>query len=205
MISSLTEKYRHKIKTVDELIATIGSRPRAKKVIMCHGVFDVVHPGHLRHLIYAKSKADILVTSLTADIHITKGTHRPHIPQDLRALNLAAFELVDYVIVDGEAAPLKNIARIQPDYFAKGYEYTANGVAAKTQEEAEVLRTYGGELIFTPGDIVYSSSRLIELAPPSIQLEKLLTFMDSEKLTFPMLREALDKLKGKRVHVVGDT
>jgi rfaE bifunctional protein kinase chain/domain len=123
----------------------------------------------------------------------------------LRALNLAAFELVDYVIVDAEAAPLKNIARIQPDYFAKGYEYTANGVAAKTQEEAEVLRAYGGELIFTPGDIVYSSSRLIELAPPAIQLEKLLTFMDSEKLTFSALREALDKLKGKRVHVVGDT
>ena len=45
---------------------------------MCHGVFDVVHPGHLRHLIYAKSKADILIASLTADVHITKGQYRPH-------------------------------------------------------------------------------------------------------------------------------
>ncbi|MGZ5172121.1 MAG: hypothetical protein ACXWCY_32320, partial [Burkholderiales bacterium] len=60
MLSSLTEKYRHKIKTIEELIDVIGRRPRAKKVIMAHGVFDVVHPGHLRHLIYAKSKADIL-------------------------------------------------------------------------------------------------------------------------------------------------
>ena len=205
MTSSLTEKYRHKIKTVDELIGIIGPRPRAKKVIMCHGVFDVVHPGHLRHLIYAKSKADILVTSITADAHITKGQHRPHVPQDLRALNLAAFEIVDYVIIDPAATPLKNISRIQPDYFAKGYEYTSNGVAAKTQEESQVLRSYGGELIFTPGDIVYSSSKLIELAPPAIKIEKMLTFMDSEKLTFGMLREAIDKLKGRRVHVVGDT
>jgi rfaE bifunctional protein kinase chain/domain/rfaE bifunctional protein nucleotidyltransferase chain/domain len=205
MLSSLTEKYKHKIKTVDELISTIGPRPRAKKVIMCHGVFDVVHPGHLRHLIYAKSKADILVTSLTADAHISKGQFRPHVPQDLRALNLAAFEVVDYVVIDTEATPLKNIARIQPDFFAKGYEYNANGVAQKTQEEADILRTYGGEVIFTPGDIVYSSSNLIELAPPQIQLEKLLTFMDAEGLTFNSLREALDKLKGKRVHVVGDT
>ncbi|HUO43434.1 MAG TPA: PfkB family carbohydrate kinase [Burkholderiales bacterium] len=205
MLSSLTEKYSHKIKTADELKKIIGPRPRAKKVIMCHGVFDVVHPGHVRHLIYAKSKADILVASITADTHISKGQFRPHVPQDLRALNLAAFEIIDYVIIDSEATPLKNLADIQPDYFAKGYEYNATAISQKTQEEEDVLRTYGGEIIFTPGDIVYSSSKLIELAPPRIQLEKLLTFMDVEGLTFDSLRDALDNLKGKRVHVIGDT
>jgi rfaE bifunctional protein kinase chain/domain/rfaE bifunctional protein nucleotidyltransferase chain/domain len=205
MLASLTEKYRHKIKTVDELIQAIGKRPRKKKVIMCHGVFDVVHPGHLRHLIYAKSKAEILVTSITADAHISKGQYRPHIPQDLRALNLAAFELVDYVVIDQNATPLDNIAKIQPDYFAKGYEYTSNGVAQKTQEEAEVIKQYGGEVIFTPGDIVYSSSKLIDLGPPRIQMEKLLTFMDTAKVTFESLRQCLLQLKGRRVHVIGDT
>ena len=205
VLASLSEKYRHKIKTVDELIAAIGSRPRDKKVIMCHGVFDVVHPGHLRHLIYAKSKADILVTSITADRHISKGEYRPHVPQDWRALNLAAFETVDYVLIDHNATPLENIARIKPDFFAKGYEYTATGVPQKTQEEADVLRQYGGEIIFTPGDIVYSSSRLINLAPPAIRTEKLLTFMVSANLTFDSLRNSLSLLKGKRVHVVGDT
>ena len=205
MLASLSEKYRHKIKTVDDLKKIIGPRPREKKVIMCHGVFDVVHPGHLRHLIYAKSKADILVTSITADVHISKGEYRPHVPQDLRALNLAAFELVDYVVIDQNATPLQNIARLQPDFFAKGYEYTATGVAPKTQEEAEVLRKYGGEVIFTPGDIVYSSSSLINLAPPAIRTEKLLTFMEAEKLTFDSLRNSLLQLKGKRVHVIGDT
>ena len=205
MLASLSEKYRHKIKTVDDLKKIIGSRPRKKKVIMCHGVFDVVHPGHLRHLIYAKSKADILVTSITADVHISKGEYRPHVPQDLRALNLAAFELVDYVVIDHKATPLENIAILQPDFFAKGYEYAVNGVAQKTHEESEVLRKYGGEVIFTPGDIVYSSSILINLAPPAIRTEKLLTFMESEKLTFDSLRDNLLQLKGKRVHVIGDT
>ena len=138
-------------------------------------------------------------------MHISKGEYRPHVPQDLRALNLAAFELVDYVVIDQNATPLQNIARLQPDFFAKGYEYTATGVAPKTQEEAEVLRKYGGEVIFTPGDIVYSSSSLINLAPPAIRTEKLLTFMESEKLTFDSLRNSLLQLKGKRVHVIGDT
>ncbi len=205
MLSSLTEKYRHKIKTVEELRAAIGLRPRNKKVIMCHGVFDVVHPGHVRHLLYAKTKAEVLVASITADLHISKGQHRPHIPQELRALNLAAFEIVDYVVIDRNPTPVENIKLLQPDFFAKGYEYTSDGLPLKTQEEVAALQTYGGEIIFTPGDIVYSSTRLIDLAPPSIKSEKLLTFMDNEGLTFDALRGALDKLGNYRVHVVGDT
>ena len=205
MLSSLTEKYRHKIKTAEELRAIIGGLPRTKKVIMCHGVFDVVHPGHVRHLIYAKTKADILVASLTADRHISKGHHRPHVPQELRALNLAAFELVDYVVIDRNATPIENLKLLQPDFFAKGYEYTSVGLPPKTQEEVAILHEYGGEIIFTPGDIVYSSTRLIDLAPPSIKHEKLLTFMDSEQLTFDTLRAALEGLGRFRVHVLGDT
>jgi len=205
MTTSLSEFYRHKIKTVDQLVEVIGARPRARKVIMCHGVFDIVHPGHLRHLIYAKSKADILVASLTADRHITKGLHRPHIPEDLRALNLAAFEVVDYVIVDSEPTPLKNLAAIQPDFFAKGYEYVSSGLPPKTQAEVEIVESYGGEVIFTPGDVVYSSSRIIDLAPPNLKVEKLQLLMEQESFGFDRLRETLEQLKGRRVHVLGDT
>ncbi len=202
---SLMERYKHKIKTAEELREILGAPPRKKKVIMCHGVFDVVHPGHVRHLLYAKSKADILVTSLTADRHISKGKYRPHVPQDLRAVNLAAFEMVDYVVIDGNDTPIRNIRIIQPDYFAKGYEYTSDALPPKTQEEKDTVEAYGGEIIFTPGDIVYSSSSLINLAPPSIKFEKLLMVMESEGVTFDGLRQALDRMKGKRVHVVGDT
>src|SRR5467141_1320448 len=161
----LLDRYRHKIKPAQELPQIIGPRPRERRVIMCHGVFDVVHPGHVRHLLYAKSKADLLIASITADHHITKGTHRPHVPQDLRAVNLAAFEMVDYVIIDRNDKPLSNIRVIQPDFFAKGFEYNSNGLSPKTAEEAEVVESYGVSLIFTPGDVVYSSSALIEQAP----------------------------------------
>ena len=69
--------FSRKIKTAEALREAIGPRPRKKKVIMCHGTFDVVHPGHVRHMLYAKTKADILVASLTADEHILKGPFRP--------------------------------------------------------------------------------------------------------------------------------
>lgn len=197
--------YSHKVKTATQIREAIGARPRDKKVIMCHGTFDVVHPGHVRHMLYAKTKADILIASLTADEHIKKGNMRPYVPEDLRAINLAALEMVDYVLVDRDPTPLANLSIIQPDFFAKGYEYTAGSVHPKTQEEINVLESYGGEMIFTPGDIVYSSSALIELAPPSIAVEKLITLMQAEGVTFGHLRDAVAKLKGLQVHVVGDT
>jgi len=202
---SLMDRYRHKIKTPAEIREVIGPLPRQQRAIMCHGVFDVVHPGHVRHLLYAKSKADILIASLTADRHIKKGLHRPHVPQDLRAVNLAAFEMVDYVVIDRNDKPLAILATIQPDYFAKGFEYNANGLSPNTAEEAKVVEAYGGEILFTPGDVIYSSSALIRLAPPSVKLETIQILMEREQITFDHLHKVLSQLSGKHVHVVGDT
>src|SRR5204862_8204322 len=114
-MNPLSDTYRHKIKTVDELCEALGPRPRPRTIVMYHGVFDLVHPGHLRHLLYAKSKADILVVSITGDMEIGKAPYRPFVPQELRALNLSALDMVDYVIIDAQATPLENLTRIQPD------------------------------------------------------------------------------------------
>ncbi len=197
--------FKRKIKTVDELLEILGPFPRDKKVIMCHGTFDIVHPGHIRHLLYAKSKGEILVVSITGDIHVTKDNYRPYVPQDLRQLNLAALEFVDYIITDFDATPLNNLRILKPDFFAKGYEYMDGGLHPKTQEEVNVLESYGGEVIFTPGDIVYSSSALINLESPRIGTEKLMTLMERENITFEDLRKTLDTFSELRVHVVGDT
>lgn len=205
MISLLSRQYGHKIKSVEELCWAIGARPRKKSVVMCHGVFDLVHPGHVRHLLYAKSKADLLVVSVTADRHISKAPYRPYVPQHLRALSLAALDVVDYVVIDENPTPLDNLARVQPDFYAKGYEYQDGGVHPKTQQELEALATYGGEILFTPGDIVYSSSAIIEAGPPDLAVEKLITLMDAEGITFTRLRGALTKFRDVEVHVVGDT
>ena len=197
--------FRRKIKTREQLREAIGPRPRAKSVIMCHGTFDLVHPGHIRHLMYAKSKADLLVASLTSDSHINKAAFRPFVPQDLRAMNLAALECVDYVVIDANPTPIENLKFIQPDFFAKGYEYNAEGLHPKTREEVEAIESYGGQILFTPGDLVLSSSAIIETTPPNLAMEKLLALLDSEGLKFDDLRKALTNLGGKKVHVIGDT
>ena len=78
------------------------------------------------------------------------------------------------------------------------------GINPKTQQELEVIQSYGGELLFTPGDIVYSSSHLIENDPPNIALEKFLLLMEADGLDFDRLRRIVETCEGKRVHVVGD-
>ena len=123
--------YQRKLKTRDELVEVLGRRPRKQSVIMCHGAFDLVHPGHVQHLMYAKSKADVLVASLTCDAHISKAAYRPFVPQNLRAMNLAALEVVDYVLIDENETPIENIQILQPDYFAKGYEYSRGKIPSR--------------------------------------------------------------------------
>ena len=158
MTSQYENQFSYKITNVSNILKKVGKRPRHKKIIMCHGNFDVVHPGHVRHLSYAKSKADYLVVSITADKFIKKGHYRPYIPENIRAQNLAAFQMVDFVVIDKNEKPLKNLLTLKPDYFAKGFEYTSDGLPPATKEEAKIVDSYGGEMIFTPGDIIYSST-----------------------------------------------
>lgn len=196
--------YSNKIKTVEEICRIIGQPPREKKVVLCHGVFDIVHPGHIRHLTYAKEKGDILIASLTADKFISKGKDRPYIPQELRAKNLAALEMVDYVIIDYNETPIKNLLTIKPDYFVKGFEYSKDEIHPKTKEEIKAVSSYGGEVIFSPGDIVYSSTHLLTIHKPKIGIDKLLSIMEVENVTFDDILSTLHKFKDIKVHVVGD-
>lgn len=193
-----------KIKTAEEIAVIVGTRPRNLTVAMCHGTFDIVHPGHIRHLCYVKDRADILVASLTADRHVTKANYRPFVPQDMRAFNLAALEVVDYVLIDNDPQPLRNIAIIKPDIFAKGYDYSSDH-SPRTAEERDVVEGYGGTILFTPGDVVYSSSKILDVAKPSLAVDKLAALLGAEKLSFEHLKRALSSVAGVRVHVVGDT
>jgi rfaE bifunctional protein kinase chain/domain len=197
--------YRRKIKTRKELQEILGQRPRDQSVIMCHGTFDLVHPGHVRHLMFAKTKADILIASVTGDAHIDKANYRPFVPEQLRAMNLAALEVVDYVITDTEATPIENLKFLQPDFFAKGYEYFDGGIDPRTSEEINVLKSYGGEMVFTPGDVIFSSSAFINQAPPNITTDKLAVLTESEGITFDELKNVFDSFSDIRVHVIGDT
>ena len=198
------EKYKFKKKNKSNL-KKILNKVKSKKTILCHGVFDIVHPGHVRHLIHAKNQADILIVSLTSDKFISKGKMRPHVPEKIRCLNMSAFEMVDYVLLDNEKTPINLIKYLKPNYFAKGFEYNANQINKNTLEEEKTVKSYGGKMIFTPGDIIYSSTNLLKYHSPQINNEKLLSLMFENKITFKYLKEVINNFKNFKIHVLGDT
>src|SRR5712691_8319629 len=117
------------------------ARADARTVVQCHGCFDIVHPGHIQYLQFAKSRGDLLIVSVSADPQVNKGADRPLIPDDLRAASLAALQCVDYV-------------------YVKGREYQ-NNHDPRFLAERDAVTAHGGRVVFSSGDVIYSSSALI--------------------------------------------
>jgi len=175
-----------------------------KKIILCNGVFDIVHPGHIRHFVHCKEKAEVLVVSLTRDIFIKKGNYRPFVPEKLRAFNLAALEIIDFVIIDKNKYPIQLIKKIKPDFFAKGMEYS-NLKNILTKNEKKVVESYGGKMIFSPGDFIMSSTKILKEFEPDLKYEKLIMLMDAENIDFQDLKNILKKIENIKIHIVGDS
>jgi rfaE bifunctional protein kinase chain/domain/rfaE bifunctional protein nucleotidyltransferase chain/domain len=202
-MKSFFEKYKYKIKTLDQILSL--RKLEKKKFVMCHGNFDVVHLGHIRHLTYAKDFGEVLLVSITADSKIVKGATRPHVPQELRALNLAALEIVDFVIIDYHSTPISNLTKIKPEFYVKGFEYERGLISTKTFEEKNTVEKYGGKMHFSPGDLVLSSTHLINKNKPNIDIEKLALALNAYSIDLETIKKKLLDSKKIKIHVVGDT
>jgi rfaE bifunctional protein kinase chain/domain/rfaE bifunctional protein nucleotidyltransferase chain/domain len=205
-VEELHADLKHKILDMPALQAAVGARPRQAQVVLCHGTFDIVHPGHVRHLHYAKQQGHVLVVSLTADQFVDKGASRPYVPEGLRALNLAALAMVDYVHIDRHATPIQLLSDLRPDILVKGYEYQTHRAGEKTAEERRTVESYGGAMHFSPADLVMSSSAIIEGEQrPDLRRDRLQSVLSAETLERADFETALDGIAPLRVHVVGDT
>ena len=196
-----------KIATPAEATSTVRSAQQAgRTVVLCHGCFDIVHPGHIRHLQHAARLGDCLVVSITGDAMVDKGTGRPLIPQELRAESLAALDCVSLVVINQEPTALELLHMLRPDVYVKGREYEGNR-DPRFQAEKEVVEQYGGRVVFTSGDVVFSSSALIaalETAANPFQMRLRQLFGD-EQLQPEAIERVIKSFHNLRVLVVGET
>lgn len=181
-------------------------RTKGKKVVLCHGVFDVVHPGHILHFEEAKKKGDILVVSVTAAAFVRKGPGRPYFSDELRLKFLSEIVCIDYVILSEGYTVDDIIEAVEPDWYVKGkeYEYAENDVTGKISEEIELVRRHGGDVFYTSGE-VFSSTKLINNALEGLTPE-VKAFSNSFRKKYSMedIREYTEKLKSMKLLVVGD-
>lgn len=182
-------------------------RKKNKKVVLCHGVFDLLHVGHIRHFAEAKKMGDVLVVTLTPDEYVNKGPHRPAFTHSLRAEVIAALDVVDFVAVNKWRSAEETIRLIKPDIYAKGPDYkdAAKDVTGGIKKEEEAVRSVGGVIRFTD-DITFSSSKLanqhLSLLPPLVN-DYLASFR--KRFSFSDVKEQLDQLKDLKVLVIGET
>ena len=112
-----------KIKTLTELAAILErERSAGKSIVNCHGVIDLLHVGHIRHLEAARKLGDVLVVTVTPDRWVNKGPHRPAFTEQLRAEALASLECVDYVALNEWPTAVETIRLLRPDFYVKGKE-----------------------------------------------------------------------------------
>lgn len=196
-----------KILTKEQLLATRSTlRAAGRRLVQCHGCFDIVHPGHIRHLRQARALGDCLLVSITGDAEMRKGTGRPLIPQELRAENLAALDFVDFVYIEPRATAVDLLSEVQPDVYVKGKEYENNNDPRFAQERGAV-ESHGGRVVFSSGDVVFSSTALIAAMEHSADPfhARLVQLTKRPELDGERLFHLISEFRGKRVVVVGET
>ncbi len=198
---------RSKVKTLEELgNISEAARENGLKVVLAHGVYDLVHMGHVRHLEAARREGDLLIVTTTADHLVNKGPGRPIFTENLRAEMLAALEYVDWVGISEAPSAEAVLDVIKPDVYVKGvdYENPDDDVTGNITQEKELVEKHGGRLVITK-DISFSSSELINKYL-DVYDRPLRDYLDShrEAGTAEKINGLIESVKDYRVLLVGD-
>jgi glycerol-3-phosphate cytidylyltransferase len=152
-----TERIKSKITSPETLGKILSEDSKAsKKLVFTNGCFDILHRGHIEYLSDASDLGDIFVIGLNSDVSVKKlkGEFRPAVDEDSRALTLAAFEFVDYVVLFNEDTPVNLMQKIRPDIWVKGGDYKN----IEDLPEYKLMIEIGGEVIILPFVKGYSTT-----------------------------------------------
>lgn len=177
-----------------------------KTIALCHGVFDLVHPGHIIHFEQASNMADILVVSVTATQYVRKGPDRPYFNDEMRLKFLSAIEYIDFVLLSEGYTVDDVIDSVEPDVYVKGSEYVDEDadITGKIREERELVERHGGRIQFTVGQI-YSSTKLINTAMSGLS-EEIKNYMKDFRKRYSMneIIEYIQAIEKMKILVIGD-
>ena len=181
-------------------------KSKKKKIIHCHGTFDLIHAGHYRHFQDSKNLGDILFVTITGDKFVNKGPNRPVFNEFLRAEMIASLSYVDYVSVVQDQTAVPSIKIIKPDIYVKGIDYKdkKQDLSKNIFVEENEVKKNGGVLRFTD-NISFSSSSLINenFSLKNKKLSKILN--DYKEKGMNHFMSLIKKIKNKRILLIGDT
>jgi len=178
-----------------------------KKIVLCHGVFDLVHLGHIKHFDEAKSKGDVLVVSVTSNKYVQKGPGRPFFDEIKRVEFLSHLKMVDYLFISNSKNALQSIKKVKPDIYCKGPDYknNDNDITGQIEIEKKMVKKFGGKISYTD-DETFSSSKLINQTDMLYsKSQKLLIKNVKKKYSFNQIHDLFKKISNLKVLVIGET
>lgn len=207
MQKSLTRLAQDKIKSLQEISQVLQQdKENGLIIVQCHGVFDLLHPGHIRHFRAAKAKGDRLIVTVTPDRYVNKGPGRPAFAESLRLEALAALEDIDYVVLNNSPDAVSAIHAVKPSYYVKGSEYKDHGqdVTGKIAEEVRAVEGVGGHIFYTE-EIVFSSSSLLNryFDNPNPEVVEFLARLKAQYSVENIIK-LIEQLSDLKVLVIGD-
>ena len=136
-----------------------SARASGQRIVFTNGVFDLLHPGHVRYLREARALGDLLIVGVNADesVRRNKGPGRPMTAEDERAEILAALECVDAVVIFAEDTPADIIRIVQPDILVKGADWPADQIVGR-----DTVESRGGRVVLVPVEAGHSTTSIVE-------------------------------------------
>ncbi len=199
---------KNKIYSLKDLVKQLKiDKVKKRKVVLCHGVFDLLHVGHIKHLKKAKELGDKLVVTLTPDKYVNKGPGRPVFNQYLRSEAIAAIGAVDYVAINDTATAVNPIKIIKPSIYCKGKDYKnfREDITGEIKNEIKALKKNKGNLIITE-ELTFSSSRLINRSTDFFSTGQKKTLSKiSKKFKFNSIKKNIDSFDKLKILVIGET
>ena len=197
-----------KIISIENLSSKVKTaKKQGKKIVHCHGVFDLLHIGHIKHFNEAKSHGDILVVTVTPDEYVNKGPNRPAFTTELRLEALAALESIDFVAKNEWPTAVKTINKIKPDIYFKGPDYKdhKDDVTGMIKEESRAIESVGGQIMYST-DIVFSSSSILNRYS-DLYTEEQKSFISTirQEIGPEDVKTILEGFKDLKVLVIGET
>lgn len=192
------------IRSLEKILTRL--RKARKKIVLCHGVFDLLHPGHILHFQAARRHGDVLVVTLTPDRYVNKGPGRPVFHENLRAASIAALECVDYVALNEWPTAVETIRRLRPHVYAKGEDYAdpSQDVTGRIREETAAVREVGGKAIFTHEQMFSSTSLINRFFSPLPEATRTYLYGFRKRYSMADIQRVFREMSRLRVLVVGE-
>lgn len=191
------------IKTNNEL--KLLRKKNSQKIIgLCHGVFDVIHEGHINHFNDSKKRCDILIVSITDDQFVKKGPNQPYNSSSKRARVLEELKSVDYVFVNKEITSINLINILKPNLYFKGLDYLKKDFTGNLRKEILAVKKNRGKVFFTKTKVM-SSTKIINnlLIPWTNEQKKFLRDINKDN-SFDSIFEKFEKLRDVKIDIIGE-